>query len=91
MEYTFLRASFGQGYRFPSVAEKYISTGLSAIKILPNPGLQPERGWAAEIGVKQGFKLLNFKGYIDVAGFWTEYQSMTEFIFDIYGTKTGNW
>ncbi len=89
MEYTFLRASFGQGYRFPSVAEKYISTGLSAIKILPNPGLQPERGWAAEIGVKQGFKLLNFKGYIDVAGFWTEYQSMTEFIFDIYGTKTG--
>jgi outer membrane receptor protein involved in Fe transport len=91
MEYTFLRASFGQGYRFPSIAEKYISTGLSAIKILPNPGLQPERGWSAEIGVKQGFKILNFKGFIDVAGFWTEYQSMTEFIFDIYGPKTGNF
>ena len=91
MEYTFLRASFGQGYRFPSIAEKYISTGLSAIKIFPNPGLQPERGWSAEIGVKQGFKILNFKGFIDVAGFWTEYQNMTEFIFDIYGTKTGNF
>lgn len=88
-EYTFLRASFGQGYRFPSIAEKYISTGLSAIKIFPNPGLQPERGWTMEIGMKQGFKILNFKGFLDVAGFWTEYQNMTEFIFDIYGTKTG--
>jgi len=35
--YTFLRASYGQGYRFPSVAEKYISTGVSALKIYPNP------------------------------------------------------
>ena len=91
LEYTFLRASFGQGYRFPSIAEKYISTGLSAIKILPNPGLQPERGWSAEVGVKQGFKILNFKGFLDVAGFWTEYQNMTEFIFDIYGPKTGQF
>ena len=89
LEYTFLRASFGQGYRFPSIAEKYISTGLSAIKVLPNPSLQPERGWSAEVGVKQGFKILNFKGFLDVAGFWTEYQNMTEFIFNIYGTKTG--
>ena len=91
LEYTFLRASFGQGYRFPSIAEKYISTGVSAIKVLPNPGLQPERGWSAEIGIKQGFKILNFKGFLDVAGFWTEYQNMTEFIFNIYGTKTGQF
>ena len=25
-DYTFLRASFGQGYRYPSIAEKYAST-----------------------------------------------------------------
>lgn len=88
-EYTFLRASFGQGYRFPSIAEKYISTNVGAIKIFPNYNLQPERGWSAEIGVKQGFKIGGFKGFLDVAGFWTEYDNMVEFVFDIYGPKTG--
>ena len=90
-EYTFLRASFGQGYRFPTIAEKYISTGVSAISIFPNPSLQPERGWSSEIGIKQGFKIGNFKGFLDVAGFYTKYTNMTEFVFDIYGPKTGNF
>jgi iron complex outermembrane receptor protein len=89
LQYTFLRASYGQGYRFPTIAEKYISTSVSALQIYPNPSLQPERGWSAEIGIKQGFKLFNFKGFLDIAGFWTEYSDMVEFIFDIYGNKTG--
>lgn len=88
-EYTFIRASFGQGYRFPTIAEKYVSTSVSALQIYPNAALQPERGWSAEIGIKQGFKLFNFKGFLDIAGFWTEYQDMVEFAFDIYGPKTG--
>jgi outer membrane receptor protein involved in Fe transport len=88
-EYTFLRASYGQGYRFPTIAEKYVSTSVSALKIYPNQSLQPERGWSAELGIKQGFKLFNFKGFLDVAGFYTEYTDMVEFVFDIYGTKTG--
>lgn len=88
-EYTFLRASFGQGYRFPSIAEKYVSTNVGALKIYPNYNLQPERGWGAEVGVKQGFKISGFKGFIDVAGFWTEYENMVEFVFDIYGPKSG--
>ncbi len=87
--FTFLRASFGQGYRFPSIAEKYISTSVSALKIYPNYNLQPERGWSAEIAVKQGFGIGGFKGFLDIAGFWTEYQNMVEFVFDIYGPKTG--
>ena len=88
-EYTFIRASFGQGYRFPSIAEKYIATSVSALKIYPNYNLQPERGWSAEVGIKQGFGIAGFKGFLDVAGFWTEYQDMVEFVFDIYGPKTG--
>jgi iron complex outermembrane receptor protein len=88
-EYTFIRASYGQGYRFPTIAEKYVSTSVNILKVFPNPSLQPERGWSAEIGIKQGFKILNFKGFLDVAGFWTEYSNMVEFIFDIYGKKTG--
>jgi iron complex outermembrane receptor protein len=82
--YTFLRASYGQGYRFPSVAEKYISTGVSALKIYPNPSLQPERGWSTEIGVKQGFSVGKFKGFVDVSGFWMEYHNMVEFSFDFF-------
>jgi iron complex outermembrane receptor protein len=84
LEYTFIRASYGQGYRFPSVAEKFVSTNVSSLKIYPNSSLQPERGWSAEVGVKQGFKLGKFNGFLDVAGFWTEYENMVEFVFDIY-------
>lgn len=84
LNYTFLRMSFGQGYRFPSVAEKYISTSVSSLKIYPNSSLQPERGWSAELGIKQGFSIGKFKGFLDVAGFWTEYTNMVEFVFNFY-------
>lgn len=82
--YTYLRASYGQGYRFPSVAEKFVSTSVGALTIFPNPNLQPERGWSAEIGIKQGFRISKWNGYIDAAGFWTEYRNMMEFTFDYY-------
>jgi outer membrane cobalamin receptor len=84
-EYTFLRASFGQGYRFPSVAEKYVSTYVNVLHIFPNAGLRPETGNNMEIGVKQGFKIGEFKGFLDVAGFWTRYNNMVEFVFNYYG------
>ena len=85
-EYTFLRASYGQGYRFPSIAEKYISTFVGGLNIFPNNNIQPEYGWSAEIGLKQGFKINNFKGYLDLSGFVTRYQDMIEFVFDFYNT-----
>lgn len=83
-EETYLRASFGQGYRFPSVAEKYVSTSVGALNIYPNPNLGPERGWSAEIGVKQGVKIKKWVGYLDLAFFWTEYRNMMEFAFGVY-------
>ncbi|HSG67757.1 MAG TPA: TonB-dependent receptor, partial [Bacteroidales bacterium] len=81
---TFVRASFGQGYRYPSMAEKYTSTGLGGLKIFPNYVLQPETGWSAEIGLKQGFLAGGWRGYADVAAFWTEYDDMIEFVFGVY-------
>lgn len=84
-EYSFLRASFGQGYRFPSIAEKFVSTSVSSLKIIPNTSLQPERGYSAELGIKQGFKISRFRGFIDLAGFYTEYRNMIEFVFGYYG------
>ncbi len=88
MEYTFLRASFGQGFRFPSIAEKYTSTTVSSLRVFPNPNLYLEKGWSAEIGVKQGLEISNWTGYIDIAGFWTEYKNMMEFVFGFYDTAT---
>lgn len=84
MEYTHLRASFGQGYRFPAIAEKYIHASEGAVNIFPNISLLPETGWSGEIGIMQGFKISDWKGYIDVAGFWTEYDNMIEFVFGTF-------
>jgi outer membrane receptor protein involved in Fe transport len=80
-EATFIRASFGQGYRFPSVAEKYANAVVGGLRLFQNPDLQPERGWGAELGVKQGFAMGNWGGVADLALFWTEYKNMIEYIF----------
>ena len=85
---TFLRASFGQGYRFPSVAERYVQTSASGLTIYPNDSLQPETGWSAEFGIKQGFKISDWYGYVDLAGFWTEYYNMMQFTSSIWGKPT---
>jgi len=81
---TFLRTSFGQGYRFPSVAEKYAATEFGGLHIFANPELEPERGWSAELGIKQGFSLGNWIAYMDLALFWTEYENMIEYTFGAY-------
>ena len=78
---TYMRASYGQGYRFPSIAEKFIVTGLGAIQVFANPDLKPETSYNAEIGIKQGFKIGEFKGFIDVAVFQQEFRNFIEFTF----------
>lgn len=78
---TYVRMSYGQGYRFPTIAERYISTNLGTIGVYANPYLKSESSWNAEIGVKQGFKFLNYFGYIDVAAFQQEYQNTVEYLF----------
>ena len=79
-EFTYVRANYGQGYRFPTIAEKYISTQVG-FPISPNLDLKSESGWSAEIGVKQGFKVRGFNGMIDLAIFQTDYSEMMEFTF----------
>jgi len=87
---TFLRASFGQGYRFPSIAERFVREDLSnIIKVFPNPELNPEKGWNAELGVKQAVKIGHWLGYLDLAAFWTEYDDMILFRFGQYDEGFG--
>lgn len=84
---TFLRASVGQGFRFPSMAEAFVATSVGPVSVYPNPELRPETGWTAEIGVKQGFGIQKVKGYMDLAFFRTELQNMMEFTFAQWSTN----
>ena len=88
VENTFLRASFGQGYRYPTIAERYTATSTGNIRIFPNPDLQPEKGYSAEVGFKHGFRLNTWQGYLDIAGFFMRYRDMIEFRFGYFNPDT---
>ncbi len=81
---THFRGSLGQGIRFPSIAERFVSTSVGGVVIFKNPSLRPETGYAAELGVKQVFKIGGWKAMADVAGFANYYSNMTEFTFGLY-------
>jgi iron complex outermembrane receptor protein len=81
---THFRGSLGQGIRFPSIAERFVSTSVGGVVIFKNPTLRPETGYAAEVGVKQVFKIGGWKAMADVAGFANYYSNMTEFTFGLY-------
>lgn len=89
---TFLRASWGQGYRYPSIAELFIKTTAGGLTIVPNPALKPESGWNAEIGLSQGVKIKSLESIVNFALYWQEYKDMMEFEFDasIFGFKSKN-
>jgi outer membrane cobalamin receptor len=84
-EATYIRASWGQGYRFPTIAEKFINTNVGIIGIFPNPNIEPEKGWSAELGIKQGVKIGEWMGYADISGFVNRYDNMMEFTFGPFG------
>jgi iron complex outermembrane receptor protein len=79
LDYTYLRASWGQGYRYPTIAEKYIYTDAGGFFVIPSPDLGSETGWTAEIGVKQGFEIGGFQGFVDLAAFQMNFKNMIEF------------
>jgi len=87
---TFLRYSYGQGYRFPTITERFIHTNTGGIGVYPNHDLQPETSWNTEIGLKQGFKLSNFYCFIDAAAFWQEYHNTIEFIYAAWEENPAN-
>ena len=82
---SFFRASLGQGFRFPSIGERYITTTSGQFGFYPNPNLQAETSLSYELGFKQVFKLGNFVGIADVAGFLEDYDNYIEFNFGQWG------
>jgi len=82
---TFLRISAGQGYRAPSIGERYITTNSGGFGFYPNPQLKSETCNSYEIGIKQLFKIGKFASMIDLAGFYEDYWNYVEFNFGIWG------
>lgn len=81
---TFVRASFGQGYRYPSIAERHAATTLGVVRIFPNTEILPESGWNFEAGIKQGFLNNSMDAMVDLAFFYTQNKDLIEYVFGIY-------
>jgi iron complex outermembrane receptor protein len=86
---TFLRASFGQGYRYPSMAEKFAATTIGSIRIIANPDILSESGWSTEIGVKQGVLAGKITGQADFSLFLLQNSNMIEYMFGVYSEGLG--
>jgi len=88
-----LRFNTGQGYRIPSLIERFAdspiletgSTFLPTISLLPNPEILPEVGWSMEIGYKHLMKGGQLDGYIDIALFNMDYWNLSEVLFGYHG------
>jgi len=84
---TFFRASLGQGYRAPSIAERYITTNSGGFGFYPNPGLKSETCLSYEVGAKQLFRVGKFLGMADISGFLEDYKNYIEFNFGYFGSS----
>lgn len=84
---TFLRASFGQGYRFPVVSESFIRTSAGPVNIYPNSELKSESGYTMEVGLRQGFQTKGgLKFMADLAYYRMYFENMMEFTFAQWGS-----
>ncbi len=81
LKYTYVRTSYGQGFRYPTITERYIKTKAGMFGVYPNPNLKPELSTNFEVGLKQMYKIGGIAGYIDVAGFYQKYRNTIEFLF----------
>ncbi len=76
-----VRSSAGQGFRYPTIAEAYTVAQAGPVKVFPNPLARAERGYTAEIGIKQMLQSGRASGYLDLALFTNHYDDMLEFTF----------
>lgn len=76
---SFFRASWGQGFRVPSIAERFTATTAGGVIVVPNPILKNEKGYSAELGFRQGLAFRKWKGFVDAALFRMDFKDMIEF------------
>ena len=68
-----MRSSIGAGYRAPSAIEQFVNTFQFGFQVIPNPSLQGERSWSAEIGTSA---VLWNRLQIDAAVFGSRYSNL---------------
>ncbi len=72
---TALRASYGEGFRIPSLPEAFVEAGSTGLLAVPNKDLKPERSKSYEAGVSQS---LGDIGSIDLAAFRSDVDNLIE-------------
>lgn len=75
---TQLRFSIGNGFRSPTIGEKFASVPYSGFDVVPNLNLKPEKSWSFEVGVNHYFTLFNSEFYFDLAIFDNEMKDLIE-------------
>jgi len=70
---------WGQGYRFPTVAEKFIATALGPTVISPNPNLVSEIGESYNLSIKQMLSIGEWRTILRGDLFLMQYDNMIEF------------
>lgn len=72
---TSLRASFGEGFRVPSLPEAFVEAGSTGLLAVPNRDLKPERSRSYEAGIAQSVEGV---GSIDIALFRSDIDDLIE-------------
>ncbi len=72
---TSLRASFGEGFRVPSLPEAFVEAGSTGLLAVPNKDLKPERSRSFEAGIAQSVEGV---GSIDIAAFRSDIDDLIE-------------
>jgi len=72
---TSLRASFGEGFRIPSLPEAFVEAGSTGLLAVPNKDLKPERSRSYEAGVAQS---LGDGASVDAALFRSDIDDLIE-------------
>ncbi len=72
-----IRAAYGQGFRVPSLAERFAND--EAFGITSNPDIRPEESTSIEVGLRSLFRAgANNEIQFDVAMFYNEYANLIE-------------
>ena len=72
-----LRGAYGEGFRVPSVAERFVSNS-DYLPLVTNLGLRPEISRSYEVGLRAFPVFADWSGTIDGALFWNDYRRLVE-------------
>jgi len=81
---TYLRGSYGGGFRSATVAEMFSNTRIGTIRLASDPSLSAEMSKAWEFGFLQQLNFWGLQTQLDVAFFSTRYTNMIEYSFGVF-------